>query len=173
MSKQIVAIVGYTNWGKSHTLYELFQRRQFFPLKSPIASKLFGGYKFTVINASNEDRQTKKYLERFKQVLEKHNESGSIFFITISLIFNNGSHDVSPVFDFLNKLPNTKVDYMLLENGWSAGKTLATSDIGLMYHAVGAKTIHRFSDIIDQSKPAFSERTFRIADKVSNLIADL
>jgi hypothetical protein len=170
MLKQIFAIVGYTNWGKSNTLYELFGKRQFFPLKSPIRTKRFDHLKFTVINASNEDRITREYLDRLKTVLKTHWDDDPIFFITVSLIFDNGKHDIKPVFDYLNTLSDFEVNYIVLDNGWFTKNSLSSKDISLMNDYVDSETIHHFPVAINESKAAFSERTIQVAEKIRELL---
>lgn len=170
MPTKIFAIVGYTHWGKSHTLYDLFDRRQFFPLKRPITPQRFGSLKFTVINASNEDRPTKDYLERLQEVLAHHQDSDTIIVITISLIFNNGIHDAKAVFDLLNGLTVFDVNYILLDKGWFTGTSLSTEDVQSMEGAVELSKIHHFQEVINESVPAFSQRTVRIAGKITELL---
>jgi GTP-binding protein EngB required for normal cell division len=36
MEKNIYAMCGYSNWGKSYTLYEMFNEKNFQPEKSPV-----------------------------------------------------------------------------------------------------------------------------------------
>jgi GTP1/Obg family GTP-binding protein len=169
MSKQIFAIVGYTNWGKSNTLYELFNKKLFLPLLSPITSDKLADLRFTVINASNEDRTTKAYLERLKAVIKKHKATNTTFVITISLIFNDGSHDVKEVFRFLNSLEGFHIDYLILENGWYKGDVLLIEDLKLMKDHVSLADIHHFSGPINESKGAFSKRTKQIAETIKRL----
>ncbi|HLK30104.1 MAG TPA: hypothetical protein VKT28_16100 [Puia sp.] len=166
MTKKIFAIIGYTDWGKSNTLYELFNRRQFFPLKSPISCKTFDTKKFTVINASNEDRLTKEYLKRLKEVLKKHINVDTTFVITISLIFDNGSHDVKTVFEYLNSLTDFDITYIVLENGWHKNASLKADDIAQMENEIDDSIIKYFDTPINQSKTKFKERT----DKIIELI---
>jgi len=104
MPKQIFAIVGYTDWGRFNTLYKQFKIQRFFPLRSPIKAPIFGECSFNVINASNEDKTTKEYLDRLKKVLKKHRNDAATFVITISLIFDGGTYDVKAVLKYLNKL---------------------------------------------------------------------
>lgn len=171
MPKKLFAIVGYTNHGKSNTLYELFDRRQFFPLKSPIIAPRFGSLSFTVINASNEDRPTQDYLNRLQGVLEHHQDSDTIFVITISLIFDNARHDANAVFDYLNSLSDVDIHYLVLDHGWFAGKSLTRADIDAMQQLVEPGRIHRFGEVINTSKTAFTNRTNNIARKITELLA--
>jgi hypothetical protein len=162
MTKKIFAIVGYTDWGKSSTLYELFDRKQFFPLKSPICCDTFATKKFTVINASNEDRLTKEYLNRLREVLKKHTNIDTTFLITISLIFDNGSHDVKAVFEYLNSLTDFNITYIVLENGWYKSSSLKTNDITQMKNKIDIGNIKYFDTPINQSMSKFKERTDKI-----------
>lgn len=168
MKKQIFAIVGYTNWGKSHTLYELFDRKNLQPLYSPIKNKKFGSRKFTVINASNEDKPTKEYLERIKKILKLHKDSESTYVITISLYFDGGRHEVNSVFNYLNSLNDYEIHYVVLTNGWSGG-CLTTDDLRQMKNKITTGKIHSMDTVINQSKKSFSERTQKIATLINYL----
>ncbi len=162
MKRRLFAVVGYTDWGKSNTLYEIFERRHFFPLKSPILCKACGLKSFIVINASNEDRSTEDYLNRLKEVLEKHSNNDTSFMITVSLIFNNRSHDVNAVFEYLNSLNDFAITYLVLENGWYDKSTLHADDLALMDKKIKHGDIKYFSTMINKSVKKFSERSAEI-----------
>ncbi len=164
MKRKIFAVVGYTAWGKSNTLYELFGKRQFFPLKSPISAEQFGDKKFTVVNASNEDKPTNEYLKRLKVVLEEQSRSDIIFVITISLIFDGGICDVKKVFDYLNSLTNYEIHYIILEKGWN-GESLKAEHLQKLEGKISKENskIHSFDTLINKSKRQFKERTDEIA----------
>ncbi|MCD2425505.1 hypothetical protein LQ567_22160 [Niabella pedocola] len=166
MQKKLFAIVGYTNWGKSNTLYDLFGRRQFFPLKTPISyDRVFGDKKFSVVNASNEDRPTHDYLERLKNVLEIQRNANAYFVITISLIFNDGSHDVKPVFEYLNSLADYDITYLVLKNGWEPGASLKEDDLTRMREVATGRIVD-LDTVINKSNANFRER----ADKIVSII---
>jgi hypothetical protein len=169
MEKQIFAIVGYTNWGKSHTLYELFNKKQFLPLNAPIFSSYFGKLPFIVINASNEDRPTKEYLDRLKSVLKKHKSTPTTFLITISLIFKEGNHNVREVFKYLKSLADFEVDYLILEKGWYKGDIISEDDLNLMKTYTESESRHLFTDAINESKQAFKKRTKIIAEAIQEI----
>jgi hypothetical protein len=164
MAKKLFAVVGYTDWGKSNTLYELFGRRQFYPLKLPITSDYFDQKRFTVVNASNEQRSTRKYLERLEGILKKQEKTDAIFVITISLIFNGSARDVKEVFRFLNSLSGFRVFYLILENGWNPGSSLKAYDIARMENKIRRSKLEFFNAVIDQSGENFSARTREIAE---------
>jgi hypothetical protein len=164
MAKKLFAVVGYTDWGKSNTLYELFGRRQFYPEKSPITSDYFEQKKFTVVNASNEQRSTRKYLDRLEDILKKQEKADTIFIITISLIFNDSSRDVKEVFRFLNSLEGFKVFYLILKNGWNPNSSLKAYDIARMENKVRRSKLVFFNAVINQSADSFSVRTQKIAE---------
>lgn len=168
MPKQLFAIVGYTDWGKSNTLYQLFDRWNFQPLKLPITPPKFKENKFTVINASNEDLSTARYLERLQEVLELQAGRVTVFVITISLIFNNPTHNANDVFDFLNTLPGFDNTYLVLDHGWKADTVLKESDLKEMKRAVRKGAVLHFEEIINESEGAFIKRTTRIAEAIQN-----
>ncbi len=170
MNKKIFAIVGYTNWGKSNTLYDLFDRKQFFPLKSPISTDYFKGKKFTVVNASNEDRPTEKYLDRLQSILKKHEHEDTIFVITISVIFNAGTHAVNDVFNYLNSLESYELHYLILVSGWYKNSTLKLEDTMRMEDNIKKGAIKYLPEIINQSKQNFSGRTKKIASYVARCL---
>lgn len=164
MKKKLFAIVGYTNWGKSNTLYELFERRQFFPLKAAISCKRFGINKFTVINASNEDSPTDRYLKRLKDVLLQKELIDTTFVITISLIFDNGKHDAIPVFNFLNAQTHLDICYIVLERGWQVDSILRDNDREQMKKSVTHGDIVILNNKIDKTSAKFTKRTIEISD---------
>lgn len=89
--------------------------------------------------------------------------------ITISLIFNDGSHDVKEVFRYLNSLEDFDVDYLILENGWHRRKVLLAEDLKLMKDYVSPTDIHHFPGLINESKGAFGKRTKQIAETIRGL----
>jgi len=163
MPKKLIAIIGYTAWGKSNTLYTLFDRKRFFPLKSSIWTENFPSKRFTVIEASNEDRSTEEYLNRLKTVLKKHKNSETIFTITISLIFNRKKHDVMPVFNYLNSLADFSIIYIVLKKSWYKNQSLQPKDIAQMKNKAKANRIKYFDEMINESKKNFNKRTEKIA----------
>lgn len=105
---------------------------------------------------------TKEYLERLKEVLKTHKNIDTTFVITISLIFDNGSHDVKAVFEYLNSLADFDITYIVLENGWYKNSSLKTSDITQMQNKIDRGNIEYFDTEINQSKINFKERTDKI-----------
>lgn len=169
--KNIFAIVGYTNWGKSNTLYEIFERGNFWPLKSPIQSSSFPGKKFTVINASNEDRPTTDYLERLESVLKHHHDNNITFVITVSLIFEEGhSRSVIPVIDYLNQLKDYNVHYIVLNSAWFKNSVLEKVDISSLESNVENGTIEIMEESINESSRNFTIRTNRIIEIIKTVI---
>jgi len=124
-------------------------------------------YKFTVINASNEDRPTEVYLERLEMVLNYPREQEVINVITISLIFKQDNHYVKPVLDYLNTLSDTfDVHYIILNNGWKNG-TLDKDSISQLKAIVNDDDrIHEFKNEINFSKTAFNDRTEEILETI-------
>lgn len=167
MKKKIFAIVGYTNWGKSNTLYGLFDRRGFQPLKSPIFTDRFPGTPFVVVNASNEDITTQKYLNRLKQVLQVHEHDNVVYFITISLIFQDNERNAQPVFDYLRSLVNYDVSYLVLVNGWY-GAMLSSEDLQKMEHSLSDQKIIYFKEVINESIENFKIRTNLIEKHIAS-----
>jgi GTP-binding protein EngB required for normal cell division len=56
MEKNIYAMCGYSNWGKSYTLYEMFNKKNFQPEKSPVQTDKIPNQNSILINASIEDK---------------------------------------------------------------------------------------------------------------------
>jgi chromosomal replication initiation ATPase DnaA len=166
---KIFAIVGYTNWGKSHTLDELFKKKHFKPLLNPIKIKDNEHLKFIVIEASNEDRFTTKYLDRLRNVIAQHRGKDVNFVITISLMFDSKNHNVQPVFDFLNGLSGFEINYLLLNCGWNGG-TIKISDLAKMQESISHDKLHLFNHDITRSKDRFTNRTDEIRNKIISLI---
>jgi|GEM_PF-3405438 len=169
--KKLFAIVGESDWGKSNTLYELFKRKQFMPLKKPITVEGMP-YKFIVINASNEDRPLGEFLERLEKVLNEHEqEKEVIYVITVSLTFTENNHYVIPVLDFLNALSNEfDIHYIILNRGWRNG-ALSDNSINRLKQIVNDDDkIHEFHQEINMLKTAFAERTKEISKTIQSLI---
>lgn len=106
-------------------------------------------------------------MERLEAVIKKQNANNTIIVITISLIFDNGSHDVKAVFNYLNTFRDFDVTYIVLENGWYKGDVLQSSDLEAMKGQVPPEKINYFSSVINDSKEEFERRTKEIEDKMS------
>lgn len=167
MAKQIFVITGYIHWGKSHILYDLFNRKRYQPTKSPIPVDWLPGKCFTVINESNEDCPTEEYLDRLKEVLAIHEDNDCIFIITMSLLFDGDRHDVTRIIEYLNSLYDYEVAYLRLDHGWHRGAILHNDDLVKMSSIVEEREIVSFSSEINQSGDCFIARTQLIKDLIT------
>jgi hypothetical protein len=169
MEKNIYAICGYSKWGKSNTLYEIFDKKGFQPLKSPIQTKRIPGQDFIVINASNEDRPTEKYLKILKDIIKKHTNPNTKIVITISLLFNKPPYDPKIIIDYLNNLTDYNIYYIVLKNSWFKDESISKEDLDYLESYVDCKNgkIIICPDIISQNSDNFSNRVTKIIKIIS------
>lgn len=164
MKKDIYAICGYTHWGKSQTLYKIFNKEGFQPKKSPIKTTKIPNQDFIVINASNEDKPLGEYLTRLREIIKIHNDQNIKIVITISLL---SSHDPKRIIDYLNNLNDFNIHYIVLKNSWFKNESITKDDLSKLKDQVKNGKICICPDIISENSTNFSNRVNNIIKIIS------
>ena len=106
-------ILGHSDWGKTHTLMEIFGQKVFFSNKNPIK---FSNFWYTVINPSNDDVGIERYMDYFKKVEAKHYGKNHNFVITLCPVLDFGHKDCT---EFLNHVRSQYSSFVItLRNDW-------------------------------------------------------
>lgn len=166
--KKIYVLVGGKGWGKSYTIFRLFEKRRFFALKNTIAHTRFGDRPFLVLNTSNNRVPSKDFIERLDKVLENHQWTDASILLNITLQFGNNKSSVSDILAYLNQLWFCEVHYIVLRHGWFSGDSLNEVVIAELERMTTDGHLHFFDDEINESEAAFDRRLESIAQFIND-----
>ncbi|HVI48061.1 MAG TPA: hypothetical protein VM802_24550 [Chitinophaga sp.] len=166
--RKLFVIVGYPDSGKRITLHHLFKRKSFFPFKNPIQAIGLDNTKFVVVNVTNRRRRTELYLSQVRDVLQWHAFSSTSFMIMMSLILDDGIHDVRKMLEYLNE-SSFDLYYLILESNVKNKGLIQEHHLETFSSLVKKGYIYHFETLVTSSPPRLKQR----ADEVKQVIRDI
>jgi len=155
--RKLFVIVGDPHSGKTRTIQQLFQRKQFYAYKQPIKLDTLWTEKFIVINAPPPYAAADEHLLRIKSIIQYHTAADTSFLLNISLVFDNSLQDIREIIQYFNQTA-FEIYYMILSSSWFDKKVICSEAVQELETYVKNGSIHIFDLLVTRSELRFSQR---------------
>lgn len=168
--RKLFVIVGDPHSGKTRTIQQLFQRKQFYAYKQPIKLDPLWKEKFIVINAPPPYGAADDHLLRIKSVIQHHTAADTSFVLNISLVFDNSLQDIREIVRYFNQTA-FEIYYMVLSSSWFDKKVICSETVLQLETCVKNGSIHIFELLVTRSELRFSQRIGEIRLFLQHILA--
>jgi len=168
--RKLFVIVGDPHSGKTRTIQQLFQRKQFYAYKQPIKLDTLWKERFIVINAPPPYSAAEDHLRRIKSIIQYHTAADTSFLLNISLVFDSSVQDVKGILQYFNQTA-FEIYYMVLSSSWFDKKVICPSTVVQLEEYVKNGTIHVFDLLVTRSELRFRQRIADIRLFLQHMLA--
>ena len=163
-------MVGFNNWGKTHLIYDLFDRKRF-ALGEGYALRGNAGPLFTVESLSNDDLRGERYIKKIQQRVALAPSVASDL-VGVLCPSREKLNDACTILKSKAFTPFREIHLLLLRNKWDLHAELRQPDVEAYFKSCGNKRLHLH--IVDEgSHGTDTARGLRRASIVQGIISSV